>query len=272
MRRRTTSRTSRHTTRPSSHHRHRPPQEGQLLLRDVTVSYNRVPAVHHVSFHLDPMSCAGLIGPNGAGKTTLLKAVGGLLSLETGEIFFGGSSLKMGTSAGMRETIAYVPQRESVDWDFPITVRGLVEMGRYPALGAFGKFSEHDEEIVQESLSLVDLEEYAERQIKQLSGGQQQRAFLARAWAQQSQIYLLDEPFTGLDTNAKTALRAIMEKLRLSGKILICSHHDTSEVPALFSHVLFLNGELIASGPTSSVFTEENLEAAYSTPVFSGKH
>ena len=238
----------------------------KLHLEDVTVSYNRIPAVHHLSATLSCGSCVALLGPNGAGKTTLLKAIAGLLPLETGRIEFRGHQLE-GTSG--RE-IAYVPQREAVDWDFPVTVRGLVEMGRYPALGKWRRFGAVDHAAVEEALHICDLEDIADRQISALSGGQQQRAFLARAWAQKADIYLLDEPFTGLDRNAVEAFAQAMRRLREAGKLIMASHHDLKSVEALFNHILLLNGELVACGPTAEAFTKENLDRAYAMHVFSG--
>jgi ABC-type Mn2+/Zn2+ transport system ATPase subunit len=238
----------------------------KLHLEDVTVSYNRIPAVHHLSATLSCGSCVALLGPNGAGKTTLLKAIAGLLPLETGRIEFRGHQVE-GTSG--RE-IAYVPQREAVDWDFPVTVRGLVEMGRYPALGKWRRFGACDHAAVEEALHICDLEDIADRQISALSGGQQQRAFLARAWAQKADIYLLDEPFTGLDRNAVEAFAQAMRRLREAGKLIMASHHDLKSVEALFDHILLLNGELVACGPTAEAFTKDNLDRAYGVHVFSG--
>jgi len=238
----------------------------KLHLEDVTVSYNRIPAVHHLSATISCGSCVALLGPNGAGKTTLLKAIAGLLPLETGHIEFRGHQLE-GTSG--RE-IAYVPQREAVDWDFPVTVRGLVEMGRYPALGKWRRFGASDHAAVEEALHICDLEDIAGRQISALSGGQQQRAFLARAWAQKADIYLLDEPFTGLDRNAVEAFAQAMRRLREVGKLIMASHHDLKSVEALFDHILLLNGELVACGPTAEAFTKDNLDRAYAMHVFSG--
>jgi ABC-type Mn2+/Zn2+ transport system ATPase subunit len=238
----------------------------KLHLEDVTVSYNRIPAVHHLNATLSCGSCVALLGPNGAGKTTLLKAIAGLLPLETGQIEFRGHQLE---STSGRE-IAYVPQREAVDWDFPITVRGLVEMGRYPALGKWRRFGAGDHAAVEEALHICDLEDIADRQISALSGGQQQRAFLARAWAQKADIYLLDEPFTGLDRNAVEAFAQAMRRLREAGKLIMASHHDLKSVEALFDHILLLNGELVACGPTAEAFTKDNLDRAYAVHVFSG--
>jgi ABC-type Mn2+/Zn2+ transport system ATPase subunit len=237
-----------------------------LHLEDVTVSYNRIPAVHHLNATLTCGSCIALLGPNGAGKTTLLKAIAGLLPLETGRIEFCGHQLE-GTSGS---EIAYVPQREVVDWDFPITVRGLVEMGRYPALGKWRRFGPGDHAAVDEALHICDLEDLSDRQISALSGGQQQRAFLARAWAQKADIYLLDEPFTGLDRNAVEAFAQAMRRLREAGKLIMASHHDLKSVEALFDHILLLNGELVACGPTAEAFTKVNLDRTYAVHVFSG--
>ncbi len=235
----------------------------RLVIEDLTVSYNRIPAVHHLNVSLDCGSAVGLIGPNGAGKTTLLKAIAGLLPVETGRIL-------TGEHAGENAAVAYVPQREAVDWDFPITVRGLVEMGRYPDLGLWGRFTAKDLAIVDEALQIAELADFADRQIKALSGGQQQRAFLARAWAQQAHIYLLDEPFTGLDRNAQDACIKALDRLRAAGKLIIASHHDLKSVPEIFDHVLLINGELVACGKTPEVFTEENIARTFATRVFSG--
>jgi ABC-type Mn2+/Zn2+ transport system ATPase subunit len=238
----------------------------QLVLKDVTVSYSRIPAVHHLSTSVSCGSCVALLGPNGAGKTTLLKAIAGLLPLETGHIRFEGHEI----GAHPSRAIAYVPQREAVDWDFPITVRGLVEMGRYPSLGNWGRFGPKDHEAVEEALHVCDLEDLADRQISALSGGQQQRTFLARAWAQHAEIYLLDEPFTGLDRNATEAFAAAMRRLRDAGKLVIASHHDLKSVEALFDQILLINGELVACGPTAEAFTTQNLDRAYGMHIFSG--
>lgn len=235
----------------------------RLVIEDLTVSYNRIPAVHHLSVTLGCGSAVGLIGPNGAGKTTLLKSIAGLMPVETGRIL-------TGEHAGENRAVAYVPQREAVDWDFPITVRALVEMGRYPDLGLWGKFRPQDHEIVNEALRVSELTDFASRQIKALSGGQQQRAFLARAWAQQAHIYLLDEPFTGLDRNAQEALVKAVNNLRAAGKLIIASHHDLKSVPEIFDQVLLINGELVACGETARVFTDENIAKTFATRIFSG--
>lgn len=238
-----------------------------LNIKDLTVSYHRIPAIHHLNLTMPCHSCIGLMGPNGAGKTTLLKTIAGLIKPETGSVTFSSNG-----ATPEANTIAYLPQRETVDWDFPITVRGLVEMGRYPALGIWKPFTKRDAQIVDEALHRMELEAFADRQIKALSGGQQQRAFLARAWAQNSDIYLLDEPMTGLDKNARESVAAILHGLRDSGKLIIASHHDLNEAPVIFDRVLLLNGELVAYGETKTTFTEENIQKAFSMKVFSGTH
>ncbi|MDX2081194.1 MAG: metal ABC transporter ATP-binding protein [Terrimicrobiaceae bacterium] len=234
-----------------------------LQLEDLTVSYNRIPAVHHLSAAFRTSTIVAVLGPNGAGKTTLLKAIAGLLPIETGRI--------LPETPGSRR-VAYVPQRERVDWDFPVTVRGLVEMGRFESVGIWGRFRSPDDAVVDEAIAICDLGELADRQISALSGGQQQRAFLARAWAQQAGIYLLDEPFTGLDRNAAASFAAALRRLRDAGKLILASHHDLKAVPSLFDEVLLLNGELVAAGSVAEAFTPENIEQTFETHVFSGTH
>jgi ABC-type Mn2+/Zn2+ transport system ATPase subunit len=233
-----------------------------LIIEDLTVSYHRIPAVHHLTVHLKTGSCIGLLGPNGAGKTTLLKALAGLLPFETGRVRFNGHEIADG------RLITYVPQSEAVDWDFPITVRGLAEMGRYSVLGTWKPFGSRA--VVEEALHVAELEAFADRQIKALSGGQQHRAFLARAWAQEAEIYLLDEPFSGLDKNSTAAFAKAIQRLKESGKLVIVSHHNLADAGKLFDHIIILNGELVACGTTVETLTEENIDRAYSTKIFSG--
>lgn len=238
----------------------------ELRVEDLTVSYGRIPAIHHIGLSLSCGRCAALIGPNGAGKTTFLKALAGLLARESGTIYFHGRAIR-----GATPDLAYLPQRESLDWDFPITVRGLVEMGRYLKLGMWKRFGSADRDAVHRAITEMQLDAFAHRQISALSGGQQQRAFLARALAQEAHVLLLDEPFTGLDKPTQGSLSAILRRLTAEGKLVIASHHDTGTVPALFDDAILLNGELIASGPTAEVFTMANLDRTYGTAVFSGR-
>lgn len=239
----------------------------RLVVENLTVSYGGVPAIHHVDLDLRCGERVGLLGPNGAGKSTLLKAIAGLVPAETGRVVFDAHG--HGQSGGDRG-IAYLPQRSVVDWDFPLTVRGLVELGRYPALGSWRPFGREDHRIVDEALAATQLRELANRQISALSGGQQQRAFLARAWAQQAHVYLLDEPFTGLDRNASAELTGLLRRLGEEGRLVMVSHHDLKTVPEMFDTVVLLNGELIAAGAVGEVFTEEHLARAFGTRVFSG--
>ena len=237
----------------------------QLVVSDLTVSYNRVPALHHLSFTARCGQCVGLLGPNGAGKSTLLKALCGLVGMETGAISFHGHAVR-----GANREFAYLPQREQIDWDFPATVRTLVEMGRFIRTGWWRRYSREDDSAVAEAIRLMQLEELQHRQISALSGGQQQRSFLARALAQQAHVFLLDEPFTGLDRPNQDNLKQLLRTLREEGKLLLVSHHDLGSVHEIFDAVILLNGELIATGPVSETFTEENIKRAYSTRVFSG--
>ena len=237
----------------------------QLSVSDLTVSYQRVPALHHIAFEVHCGQCVALLGPNGAGKSTLLKTLAGLLPRETGRIAFHHREV-----SGATQDFAYLPQREQIDWDFPTTVRGLVEMGRYLRVGWWRTFRAEDEKAVDEAIAAMRLEPLEKRQISALSGGQQQRAFLARALAQQAHVFLLDEPFTGLDKPTQDDLKGVMRTLRDLGKLIIASHHDLASVPELFDQVILLNGELIAAGPVAEVFNEENVHKTYHTPTFAG--
>jgi ABC-type Mn2+/Zn2+ transport system ATPase subunit len=234
-----------------------------LQIADLTVSYARIPALHHVSFEVRCGQCVGLLGPNGAGKTTLLKTLAGLVQRESGTIHFHGREVR-----GATPDIAYLPQRGNIDWDFPTTVRGLVEMGRYLRLGWWRRYRAEDAQAVDAAIAAMALESLQDRQISALSGGQQQRAFLARALAQQAHVLLLDEPFTGLDKPNQDKLKETLRQLREQGKLLLVSHHDLPSVREIFDQVILLNGELIAAGPTEQTFTEENIRRAYSTRVF----
>jgi ABC-type Mn2+/Zn2+ transport system ATPase subunit len=233
----------------------------RLEVRGLVVSYREVKALDDVSFATACGRCVALVGPNGAGKSTLLKALAGILEPESGSILWRGKAL---TSAN-RE-LAYLPQRGEVDWQFPITVRGLVEMGRYPNLGWWRPFRQHDREIVDRALAAMQLDSLAGRQISALSGGQQQRTFLARALAQEAHVLLLDEPFTGLDQTAEETLRRLLRDLAAEGRLILSSHHDLETVPQIFDDVLLLRRRAIAFGPVSEVFNATTLAAAYGVP------
>ncbi len=235
----------------------------RLQIRDLTVSYHRIPAVHQVNLELRCGKCIALLGPNGAGKTSFFKALVGLVKPETGSVSLGGHGQ-------LHRDIVYLPQRENVDWDFPVTVRGLAQMGRYTRLGWWRRFGAEDHAAVDRALATMELTELAHRQISALSGGQQQRAFLARALAQEAHVMLLDEPFTGLDRPAQMLLAQAMQRIVAAGNLVIASHHDLKTVPDLFQQVIFLNGELIAFGDTLETFTPANIDRTYGTQAFAG--
>ena len=241
-----------------AHHGH----HHELVIENLSVSYRRVLALDNVSLATSCGNRVALIGPNGAGKSTLLKAIAGLVPRDAGTIRWRGTAVRKWS----RE-FAYLPQREEVDWSFPITVRGLVEMGRYPQTGWWRKFSAEDTAAVDralESLALLDLQD---RQIRELSGGQQQRAFLARALAQEAHVLLLDEPFTGLDRNASHLLGDLLAKLAHEGRLVIASHHDLNTVPKLFDEALVLATHTLAFGPVTEILTPELIDRTFHEPV-----
>src|SRR5437868_6199941 len=236
-----------------------------LKIADLTVSYRRIPALHHIGFEVSCGQCVGLLGPNGAGKTTLLKTLAGLVQRESGTIHFHGREVR-----GATPDIAYLPQRGQIDWDFPTTVRGLVEMGRYLRLGWWRRYGADDARAVDTAIATMGIESLQDRQISALSGGQQQRAFLARALAQEAHVLLLDEPFSGLDKPAQDLLAGAIRRLADAGNLLVLSHHDLQTVRELFDQVIFLNGELVAFGDTDQVFTAENIQKTFQSHIFSG--
>ena len=229
-----------------------------LEVHDLTVSYNKRPVLWGVDFTLPAGALACIVGPNGAGKSTLIKAIMGLLPLSSGYADLLGKSLQT-----VRRQISYVPQRESVDWDFPISVREVVSMGRLARRSLFARPTEADRLAIDQALADVDLAAYANRQISQLSGGQQQRVFIARALAQQPDFFFLDEPFAGVDVASEAAIVALLKRLSAAGKTVVVVHHDLQTVPAYFSHAVLLNSRLIAAGPVEQVFTNDNLAATY---------
>jgi ABC-type Mn2+/Zn2+ transport system ATPase subunit len=238
----------------------------ELSVTDLRVRYRNLRALDGVSLAASCGACVALIGPNGAGKSTLLKAIAGLLPVESGSIIWRGS--KVGRWS--RE-IAYLPQRENVDWNFPITVRGVVRMGRFPQTGWWRPFAKADETAVEGALAALELADLQDRQISELSGGQQQRVFLARAIAQQAHVLLLDEPFTGLDRTAKAALAAALRRLAGEGRLVVASHHDLDTVRDIYDEVLLLRCSPVACGPVAEVFTEANLSATFGPLVTTGK-
>jgi ABC-type Mn2+/Zn2+ transport system ATPase subunit len=231
----------------------------ELVVENVSVSYRRIEALSEVSMATSCGSCVALIGPNGAGKSTLLKAIAGLLPVTDGSIRWRGTKV-----ARWSREIAYLPQRENVDWNFPITVERVVRMGRYPQTGWWRPFSQSDEDAIAKSISLMGLDDLRSRQISELSGGQQQRVFLARALAQEAHVLLLDEPFTGLDRNSKAALTGTLRELAAEGRLVVASHHEMDSVKDIYDEVLLLRKHAVAFGTVAEVFTPEKLEETFS--------
>lgn len=229
-----------------------------LDVHDVTVAYHRKPVLWDVDLTLTEPCLLGIIGPNGAGKSTLIKAMLGLVPLVSGSVQIFGQSV-----ASQRRRIGYVPQRESVDWDFPVSVLDVVLMGTYGNLGWFRRPGAAEKAWAKQCLDMVGLRDLEDRQIGQLSGGQQQRTFLARALAQQADLYFMDEPFAGVDAATESAILALLVQLREQGKTVLVVHHDLRTVPIYFDRVALLNVRLVAAGATRSVFTDENLRKTY---------
>ncbi len=229
-----------------------------LEVHDLTVAYRKKPVLWGVDFEIPPGQLVGILGPNGAGKSTLIKAAMGLLPLSSGWVEVDGKPLEQN-----RHRVGYVPQREDIDWDFPVNVMDVVLMGRYGQLGLFKWPKKADREIARECLDKVKMLPFADRQISNLSGGQQQRVFLARALAQQSDLYLMDEPFAGVDASTESAIIELLRELRDAGKTVFVVHHDLSSVPDYFDSVILLNARLIDYGPTAETFTTENLGRTY---------
>lgn len=229
-----------------------------IEVEGLTVSYDREPVLRHVDARFDAGRLVGIVGPNGAGKSTLIKAVLDLLPRDAGQVRVFGS-----TARQQRQRLVYVPQRSSIDWDFPVTVGDVVMMGRYGQLGLLRRPRRRDREIVAEALERVGISELSGRHISNLSGGQQQRTFLARALAQGGDVYLLDEPFVGVDAATESAIVATLQGLRDEGRCVIVVHHDLATVRSYFDDLLLLNGERIACGPIAEVFTADNLQRTY---------
>jgi manganese/zinc/iron transport system ATP- binding protein len=229
-----------------------------LAVRDLTVAYHRNPVLWNVDFTAPAGGRIAIVGPNGAGKSTFIKAVLGLVPRVGGEVLVFGKPVE-----SQRRAIGYVPQRESVDWDFPTSAVDVVAMGLYGRLGWCRPVRRRHLEEARAQLDRVGMADFADRQIGQLSGGQQQRVFLARALAQDAQLYLMDEPFAGVDAATERAIIDVLRELERAGRTVICVHHDLQTVPEYFDHVLLLNLRRIAAGPVKEAFTEANLQRAY---------
>ena len=229
-----------------------------VKVEDLTIAYDLKPVVWDVDLDIKKGKLTAILGPNGAGKSTLLKAMLNLIPISSGKISFFGKSYKE-----FRKDISYVPQSESVDWDFPTDVLDVVMMGTYGKLGWIKRAGKKERELSLEALKKLGMEEFVDRQISDLSGGQQQRVFLARALVQDSEIYFLDEPLKGVDAKTEKEIMKILKELRDNGKTIIVVHHDLRTVEEYFDEVVLLNKLVIASGSVKDVFTEENINKAY---------
>ena len=229
-----------------------------LAINDLTVAYHRKPVLWDISIELSPGKLVGVIGPNGAGKSTLIKAVLDLVPAASGQVLVFGKPYRKN-----RRRVGYVPQRESVDWDFPVSAVDVVAMGLYGRIGWCLPVTKKYRRIALEALDRVGIADLANRQISHLSGGQQQRTFLARALVQDADLYLMDEPFAAVDAATERAIVKILQELRRAGKTMVIVHHDLHTVPEYFDHVILLNMRVVAMGPTRDVFTTENLQKTY---------
>lgn len=233
-------------------------ESSPLAVRGLTVSYGQKPAVFSVDMTVQPGAMTAIIGPNGAGKSTLLKAALGIVRPLSGQVQIYGKTLE-----AQRGRISYVPQRASVDWDFPTRVIDVVLMGLYRELGLLGRVRARHRQRAADCLDRVGMREFGGRQIGQLSGGQQQRVFLARALAQAADLYLLDEPFAGVDAATEKAIIRVLKSLRAEGKTVVAVHHDLATVPEYFDNVFLINTRKVAEGSVAEAFTAETLQATY---------
>jgi manganese/zinc/iron transport system ATP- binding protein len=235
-----------------------PKSTQSIEVRDLTVAYGQKPVLWDADLDVPGAVLMAVVGPNGAGKTTLIKAIMGLVKPVAGQVLIYGKSYDE-----QRRMLGYVPQRGSVDWDFPTSVLDVVMMGSYGKLGWIRRPGRREREHAMDALEKVGMSAFAHRQISQLSGGQQQRVFLARALVQDAQIYLMDEPFQGVDATTERAIVSLLQELRAQGKAVVVVHHDLQTVPDYFDWVTLLNVRIVASGPVSEVFNEHNLRLTY---------
>ncbi|MEZ5827998.1 MAG: manganese/iron ABC transporter ATP-binding protein [Hyphomicrobiales bacterium] len=238
-----------------------PAREASIVLRDLSVTYpNGFTAVHDASFALGPGTICALVGVNGSGKSTIFKAIMGFVKPSGGEVRLCGMPVD---EAVAQNIIAYVPQSEDVDWNFPVLVETVVMMGRYGHMNFMRVPTRADRRKVDEALERVGMSAYRKRQIGELSGGQKKRVFLARALAQEGRIILLDEPFTGIDVTTESAIIALLRELRAAGHLMLVSTHNLGSVPDFCDQVVLLDRTVLAAGPTAEVFTQKNLERTF---------
>ena len=234
-----------------------------IHIEQLTVAYQAVPVLWQVGLNVQKGKRTAIIGPNGAGKSTLIKSILGLMTPLTGEVGFSVKDGEWAEYKSIKKSVAYVPQKSSVDWDFPTTVLDVVVMGRYGHLGWFKRPGKKDTALAEEMLVKVGMHSFKDRQISQLSGGQRQRVFLARALVQQAEIYLLDEPLAGVDMKSEKVIMELLEELSSVGKTVIVVHHDLQTVKEYFDEVVFLNREVVAAGSVATTFTEDVIEETY---------
>jgi manganese/zinc/iron transport system ATP- binding protein len=229
-----------------------------IEVTDLTVAYHEKPVLWDVDLDVPPGVLMAVVGPNGAGKTTMIKSILGLIKPAAGQVLIYGKPYQ-----DQRKLVGYVPQRGSVDWDFPTSVLDVVTMGTYGSLGWIRRPGRSERDKALAALDQVGMQSFAQRQISQLSGGQQQRVFLARALVQNAQVYIMDEPFQGVDATTERAIVSLLQTLRAEGKTVVVVHHDLQTVPEYFDWVTLINVRRIASGPVKDVFTEKNLRLTY---------
>jgi manganese/zinc/iron transport system ATP- binding protein len=234
------------------------PPTSPLSIHDMTVAYHRKPVLWDIDLDIQEGRLVGIVGPNGAGKSTLIKAAIDLVPKASGRVMIYGKPY-----SEQRHLVGYVPQRESVDWDFPVSAVDVVAMGLYGRIGWFRPVRKRHRQAAREALERVGIGEFAHRQISQLSGGQQQRVFLARALVQDARLYFMDEPFAAVDAATEKAIVRILHDLRSAGKTVLVVHHDLQTVPQYFDDVILLNMRVVAHGPTEEVFTPDNLRKTY---------
>lgn len=233
-------------------------QTSIISVKGLSVSYERKRVLTNIYLEVEGGKIHGVVGPNGAGKSTLFKAILGLIDTNTGQILINGHDI-----TEERKRVVYVPQKTDVDWTFPATVFDIVMMGRYPHKKIFQRLNDKDKKLTMDALEEVGMTTFKDRQIGELSGGQQQRVFLARALCQQADVFLLDEPFVGVDMTTEEHIIKILKRLASENKTLLVVHHDLSTVDTYFDNVILLNQRMIAYGPTEDTFTKENIAKAY---------
>lgn len=229
-----------------------------LVIRDLTVAYHRKPVIWEIDLEIPVGTLVSIVGPNGAGKSTLIKACLDLIPRNSGLVWMYGEPYRKA-----RRRVGYVPQRESVDWDFPVSALDVVAMGTYAQLGWFRRVNRRSKALALQALDQVGLADYADRQISQLSGGQQQRIFLARALVQDADVYFMDEPFAAVDAATEQAIVHILKELQQRGKTCLVVHHDLATVPQYFDWAVLLNLRVVAAGPVAQVFTQDTLRKTY---------